>query len=71
MQIILQCDISGFIKNFEQYNRFFTNLKIDTNLLRSEMDIVVVEIKITLNRTLSNALNYWNLLNSQNTQTFT
>ena len=53
MQIILQCDYSGFIKNFEQYNRFFTNLKIDTNLLKSKMDIAVVEIK---NNTKSNIL---------------
>ena len=51
MQIILRCDYSGFIKNFEQYNRIFTNLKIDTNLLKSEMDIAVVEIK---NNTKSN-----------------
>ena len=59
MQIILQCDYSGFIKNFEQYNRFFTNLKIDTNLLRSEMDIAVVEIK---NNTKSNIIERSQLL---------
>ena len=59
MQIILQCDYSGFIKNFEQYNRFFTNLKIDTNLLTSEMDIAVVEIK---NNTKSNIIERSQLL---------
>ena len=59
MQIILQCDYSGFVKNFEQYNRYFTNLKIDTNLLRSEMDIAVVEIK---NNTKSNTIERSQLL---------
>ena len=59
MQIIFQCDYSGFIKNFEQYNRIFTNLKIDTNLLRSEMDIAVVEIK---NNTKSNIIERSQLL---------
>ena len=53
MQIILQCDYSGFIKNFEQYNPIFTNLKIDTDRLRSEMDIAVVEIE---NNTKSNII---------------
>ena len=59
MQIILQCDYSGFIKNFEQYNRFVTNLKIDTNLLRSKIDIAVVEIK---NNTKSNIIERSQLL---------
>ena len=59
MQIILQCHYSGFIKNFKQYNRFFTNLKIDTNLVRSEMDIAVVEIK---NNTKSNIIERSQLL---------
>ena len=60
MQIILQCDYSGFIKNFEQIQSiFFTNLKIDTNLLRSEMDIAVVEIK---NNTKSNIIERSKLL---------
>ena len=67
MQIILQFDYSGFVKNFEQYNRIFTNLKIDTNLLRSEMDIAVVEIK---NNTKSNIIERSQLLEFSKYPTF-